>query len=62
MKEEALQILLVGHNAGDARLLREMFSKERPESFELTHLLRMSDAELHLAQSQVDRPTRYRIA
>ncbi|HXM95840.1 MAG TPA: ATP-binding protein [Candidatus Dormibacteraeota bacterium] len=54
MKEKALQILLVEDNAGDARLLREMFSKERPDSFELTHLLRMSDAVIHLAKGGVD--------
>jgi signal transduction histidine kinase len=54
MKEKALQILLVEDNAGDARLLREMFSKERPDSFELTHLLRMSEAVTHLARGGVD--------
>src|ERR1700674_5116171 len=54
MKEKALQVLLVEDNAGDARLLREMFSKERPDSFELTHLLRMSEAEIHLAKGEVD--------
>jgi signal transduction histidine kinase len=54
MKEKALQILLVEDNAGDARLLREMFSKERPDSFELTHLLRMSEAVIHLAKGGVD--------
>lgn len=54
MREEPLQVLLVEDNAGDVRLLREMFSKERPDSFELTHLLRMSDAETHLAKGGVD--------
>src|ERR1700694_1010533 len=54
MKEKALQVLLVEDNAGDVRLLREMFSKESPDSFELTHLLRMSEAEIHLAQGGVD--------
>jgi signal transduction histidine kinase len=54
MKEKALQVLLVEDNAGDARLLREMFTKERPDSFELTHLLRMSDAVIHLAKGGVD--------
>ena len=44
MKEKTLQVLVVEDNAGDARLLREMFSKEKPGSFELTHLLRMSEA------------------
>lgn len=54
MKNKALQVLLVEDNAGDVRLLREMFSKERPGSFELTHLLRMSEAENHLAKGGVD--------
>jgi signal transduction histidine kinase len=54
MKEKALQVLVVEDNAGDVRLLREMFSGERAGSFELTHLLRMSDAEIHLAKGGVD--------
>src|ERR1700720_2444206 len=54
MKEKALQVLLVEDNAGDVRLLREMFRGERPDSFELTHLLRMSEAEVHLAKGGVD--------
>jgi signal transduction histidine kinase len=54
MKEKALQVLLVEDNAGDARLLREMFSKEKADSFQLTHFLRMSDAETHLAKGGVD--------
>jgi signal transduction histidine kinase len=54
MKEKALQVLVVEDNAGDVRLLREMFSKENPEAFEFTHLLRMSEAEAHLAKGGVD--------
>jgi hypothetical protein len=54
MKEQALQVLVVEDNAGDARLLREMFSKERPDSFQLTHLSRMSEAVIHLAKGGVD--------
>src|ERR1700688_303989 len=54
MKETALQVLLVEDNAGDARLLREMFSTEKPGSFELTHFLRMSEALTHLAKGGVD--------
>jgi signal transduction histidine kinase len=54
MKENALQVLLVEDNAGDARLLHEMFSKEKPGSFELTHFLRMSEAVVHLAKGGVD--------
>jgi signal transduction histidine kinase/DNA-binding NarL/FixJ family response regulator len=54
MREKALQILLVEDNAGDARLFREMFSHERPDSFKLTHVLRMHEAEIHLAKGGVD--------
>ena len=54
MKSKGLRILLVEDNAGDARLLREMFSKETPDSFTLTHLMRMSEAETHLAKGEVD--------
>jgi signal transduction histidine kinase len=52
--EKALQVLLVEDNAGDVRLLREMFGKERADSFELTHFLRMSEAEVHLAKGGTD--------
>jgi hypothetical protein len=34
----------------DVRLIREMFGKERRDSFELTHHMRMKEAEIHLAQ------------
>jgi signal transduction histidine kinase len=54
MKEKAIQVLLVEDNAGDVRLLREMFHGEKSDSFELTHLLRMSEAETHLAKGGVD--------
>jgi signal transduction histidine kinase len=39
---------------GDVRLIREMFGKERGDSFELTHHLRMKEAEIHLAKGGVD--------
>src|SRR6202140_2300879 len=54
MTEKALQVLLVEDNAGDARLIREMFSNEGPDSFELTHCLRMREAEIRLADHGVD--------
>jgi signal transduction histidine kinase len=54
MKGKTLRVLLVEDNAGDARLLREMFSTERAGSFELTHLLRMSEAVVHLLKGGVD--------
>ena len=37
VKNEVLRVLLVEDNSADARLLREMFSKEK-DSFELTHV------------------------
>jgi signal transduction histidine kinase len=54
MRDKALQVLLVEDNEGDADLLRQMFTKERPGSFELTHLSRMSEAVTHLAKGGVD--------
>src|SRR5271168_1525595 len=54
MKEKTLQVLLVEDNAGDARLLREMFNKEKPGSFELTHLVRLGEALAHLEKGGVD--------
>jgi signal transduction histidine kinase len=54
MKEKAIQVLLVEDNLGDVRLLREMFSKEKSDSFKLTHHVRMSEAEIHLAEGGVD--------
>jgi signal transduction histidine kinase len=49
-----LKVLLVEDNSGDARLLREMFSKEKAGSFELTHVLHLSDALRLLAQGGFD--------
>jgi hypothetical protein len=43
MKEKALRILLVEDNAGDVRLLREMFSK---------------GARLHFRTESLERPKR----
>jgi signal transduction histidine kinase len=54
VEKKALRVLLVEDNAGDARLLREMFSKEKAGSFELTHKTRMSEAEVYLARGGVD--------
>ncbi len=54
MDEKTLQVLLVEDNAEDALLVRTMFRREKSESFELTHLSRMSDALAHLSKSSVD--------
>jgi len=44
MSDQALHILVVEDNPGDVRLLREMFSSERPGSFEINHLPRLDQA------------------
>ena len=54
MKEKAVQVLLVEDNENDAQLLRHMFKREKPGSFELTHLVRMGDALRRLAEGGVD--------
>ena len=54
MNEKAVQVLLVEDNENDAQLLRHMFKRERPGSFELTHLVRMGDALRRLAEGGVD--------
>src|ERR1700722_18448063 len=54
MKKAALQVLLVEDNSGDARLLREMFRTESPGSFELTHVLRLSEALALLGKGGID--------
>ncbi|HXN98048.1 MAG TPA: EAL domain-containing protein [Candidatus Acidoferrales bacterium] len=47
-------LLIVEDNAGDARLLREMFNEQGPRDTELTHVECMSDAERHLSERAVD--------
>ena len=51
---DTLNVLLVEDNASDARLVREMFSKEAPGRFQLSHLTHMRDAEVKLAEGEVD--------
>jgi len=48
--EKILRILVIEDNASDARMLREMFAKERPGTFEMTHRTHMSEAVVHLAK------------
>jgi len=50
----ALQVLLVEDNSGDARLLREMFSKEKTGSLELTHVLHLGEALSLLSKGGFD--------
>jgi diguanylate cyclase (GGDEF)-like protein/PAS domain S-box-containing protein len=47
-------LLLIEDNAGDARLLREMFSEDGSHNTELTHVDCMRDAEKYLAERAVD--------
>jgi signal transduction histidine kinase len=47
-------VLLVEDNAGDARLLREMFSENDSHDSELNHVACMKDAEKYLAEHSVD--------
>jgi signal transduction histidine kinase len=54
VNNKMLQVLLVEDNASDARLLREMLSKEKQGCFELTHLTHMHEAEARLAKGGVD--------
>lgn len=54
MKENSLQVLLVQDGAADARSLREMFRNEKPGSFELIHVGRISEAETYLATARAD--------
>ena len=49
-----LRILLVEDNPGDVRLFREMFSTERPGTYELTHMPRLGLALNYLAKGGVD--------
>jgi diguanylate cyclase (GGDEF)-like protein/PAS domain S-box-containing protein len=47
-------MLLIEDNAGDARLIREMFKELSSQNVELTHVDCMADAEIHLAGHAVD--------
>jgi signal transduction histidine kinase len=54
VKNKVLRVLLVEDNSSDARLLREMFSREKQGSFELTHVTHMHEAEIRLSKGDVD--------
>ncbi|MEO8457179.1 MAG: EAL domain-containing protein [Chloroflexota bacterium] len=53
-KKQITTLLLVEDNAGDARLLREMFNEHGANSTELVHVQRLDEAELYLSQHTVD--------
>jgi diguanylate cyclase (GGDEF)-like protein/PAS domain S-box-containing protein len=48
------RVLLVEDNAGDARLLREMFNEAGSRDIEVTHVGCIGDAETHLAARPTD--------
>src|ERR1700730_3416874 len=54
MMGKTMRVLVIEDNPGDARLLREMFGKERPGTFAVTHLSLMSEAVIHLAKGEAD--------
>jgi len=54
MTNNAIEILLVEDNLGDAGLLREMFKRQRSHVIALTHVECMSDAEKQLAENEFD--------
>jgi len=49
-----VNILLVGDNLADVRLLCDMFSNERPDTYVITHFPRLGQALNYLARSAVD--------
>src|ERR1700730_11540037 len=53
-QKSIMRLLLVEDNPGDARLLREMLNEDNSSNIELTHVVRMSAAEAHLAKHAVD--------
>jgi diguanylate cyclase (GGDEF)-like protein/PAS domain S-box-containing protein len=48
------KVLLVEDSLGDAGLLREMFREQQSHQIELTHVMRMHDAEQHLKDGGTD--------
>jgi diguanylate cyclase (GGDEF)-like protein len=55
MRKDSIEtLLLVEDNAGDARLLHEMYNEQGAQLAELTHVESMADAEKHLSEFPVD--------
>lgn len=48
------RLLLIEDNAGDARLLREIFNEQGSRATELTHVSSMGEAEAQLSESSFD--------
>jgi diguanylate cyclase (GGDEF)-like protein/PAS domain S-box-containing protein len=53
-KKSIRVLLLIEDNPGDARLMREMLHEQNLGKTQLTHVERLSEAEQHLAQNEVD--------
>ena len=53
-KRSIKTLLLIEDNAGDARLIQEMFKEQRSQDVELKHVESMKDAEEHLAAFSFD--------
>jgi len=55
MRTRAIKLLLlIEDNAGDARLLREMFADQESANIDMTNVTSMSGAEAHLSEHDVD--------
>jgi two-component system cell cycle sensor histidine kinase/response regulator CckA len=54
MNGEAIRVLLVEDNPGDARLVRETLAEVESPQFELTHVERLSQARQRLADERFD--------
>ena len=54
MTQDAIRLLLVEDNPGDARLVEETLAEVRSARFDLTHVTRLDDARRSLAKEQYD--------
>src|SRR3989441_8656174 len=54
MTQDAIRVLLVEDNPGDARLIEETLAEVRSARFDLTHVTRLDDARQSLAKEQYD--------
>jgi len=54
MTQDAIRVLLVEDNPGDARLVRETLAEVRSARFDLTHVTRLDDARQSLEKEQYD--------
>src|SRR3989441_10308625 len=54
MTQDAIRVLLVEDNPGDARLVEETLAEVRSARFDLTHVTRLDDARQSLEKEQYD--------